>query len=311
MKKQGLILSLTGGLYTVQCDDKKVLCRAKGSFRKDGIHPMPGDLVTIASEETTSPAPDGHEAVICEIATRKNHLIRPMLANIDTVFLTVAVQKPAPNFFLIDQFLSILNFHQIQPVLIFTKKELDPARAFTLCEKYRAAGFEAEAVTMHDPQEARGLIYPHMTGTISALSGASGVGKSTLMQTLFSSLNLKSGSLSKKTERGKHTTRQCVLFDISSYLDANKPRYLADTPGFSLIDIKQFAFDDKDRLAETFPEFLPYLGTCKFKKCTHQTEEGCRIVEAVASGIIDPDRHQSYRQMYQTMANAKPRYLKK
>ena len=296
MNEQGRILSHTGGLYTVKTKRDAILCFAKGAFRRNGISPVAGDLVYIDTEEKigNKELEKGARGVITEILPRKNVLIRPPLANLDTLFLVAAVKDPDPVLLSIDKLLAITRHNDIETVLVFTKKELDEQRAEKLCNLYRNAGFSAFAVSNLEEDESRRLLYPCIRGTICAMAGASGVGKSTLINTLFPFLAAKTGSLSEKNQRGKHTTRQSTLYDISSLLQRNEPVYVADTPGFSLLDFDRFFFMEKEDLAFAFPEFEPLLGTCKYTKCTHQTEDGCKILEAVEHGEIAKSRHESY-----------------
>lgn len=307
MKEEGRILSLSGGLYTVKTETDSLLCFAKGSFRRSGISPVAGDLVRIDTEEKigNKEKEQGARGVITEILPRKNVLIRPPLANLDTLFLVAAVKDPEPVLLSIDKLLAITRHNNIETVLVFTKKELDPAGAEALCSLYRKAGFSAFAVSKLEEEETRRLLYPCIRGKICALAGASGVGKSTLINTLFPFLSTETGSLSEKNMRGKHTTRQSTLYDISSLLERDASVYVADTPGFSLLDFDRFFFMEKEDLAFAFPEFEPLLGTCKYTKCSHQTEDGCKILEELERGNIAKSRHESYLALFKELNKTK------
>lgn len=307
MTETGRILSLSGGLYTVSTDTGIVFCTAKGSFRKEKNSPVAGDLVVIEREEnaTESEREKNNQGRIEKILDRKNILIRPPLANLDTIFLVAAVKDPDPSLISIDKLLAIAKHNGIHAILVFTKKELAPERALELCEIYQKAGFSAFAVSNLEEEETRSLLYPAIQGTICALAGASGVGKSTLINTLFPFLSAETGVISEKTSRGKHTTRQSTLYDISHILKKEEPIYVADTPGFSLLDFERFLFMEKDDLVYAFPEFEEFLGTCKYTKCSHRTEEGCRIVAAVCDGRIPKSRHESYHMLYDELSRTK------
>jgi len=307
MEEQGRILSLSGGLYTVKTEQDTLICFAKGIFRKTEISPVPGDLVLISREDHAVEKEKQKEArgIITRILPRKNVLIRPPLANLDTLFLVASVREPEPALLSIDKLLSIAVHNNIKANLVFTKKELDENAARDLCEIYRKAGFSAFAVSNLEEEETRTLLYPSIQGTICALAGASGVGKSTLIHTLFPDIITQTGLISEKTQRGKHTTRQSTLYDISPLLGREDAVYVADTPGFSLLDFQRFFFMEKEDLAFSFPEFAPLLGTCRYTKCTHQTEDGCRILEKVKAGEIPLSRHESYVSLYRELNKTK------
>ncbi len=307
MEQIGRIIGLSGGLYTVKTESETLLCFAKGSFRSSHISPVAGDCVKIRCDvEPNKKEKDlGARGVITEILPRKNILIRPPLANLDTLFLVSAVKDPEPVLLSVDKLLAIARHNDIHTVLVFTKKELDPEGAERLCTLYRNAGFDAIAVSKLEKEQTRAALYPCIQGNICALAGASGVGKSTLINTLFPAISAETGALSLKSGRGKHTTRQSTLYDISSLLHTENEVYVADTPGFSLLDFDRFFFMKKEDLAFSFPEFEPLLGTCKYTKCSHRTEDGCKIVEGVENGTIARSRHESYLVLYEELSKTK------
>lgn len=308
MEEQGRILSQSGGLYRVAVGDESILCFAKGAFRKQGLSPVSGDLVVIDREEPIERKEKdrGARGVIRQILPRKNVLIRPPLANLDTLFLVAAVREPEPAYLAIDKLLAIATHNDIRVIPVFTKKELDPHRAQELVSIYRKAGFEAVAVSNPDREETKQILYPLIEpGSVCAMAGASGVGKSTLINTLFPALSAETGSLSEKTQRGRHTTRQSTLYDISGILGVDRITYVADTPGFSLLDFDHFFFMEREDLAFSFPEFVSHLGSCKYTKCTHRTEDGCRILEEVHCGNISLSRHESYVSLYEELSRTK------
>ena len=184
----------------MQTEREKIPCHAKGAFRKDGMSPVAGDVVTIRRETGENKESELTEArgLIEMIEARKNVLIRPPLANLDTLFLVSSVKDPVPVLLSLDKMLSIARHNGIQAVLVFTKKELDPCGAEELVALYRKAGFDAVSVTQGEPEETRNAIYPLIRGTVCAAAGASGVGKSTLINTLFPFLNTETGSISQK-----------------------------------------------------------------------------------------------------------------
>ena len=298
MELKGRILSLSGGHYTVSVDGKNYLCTARGSFRRRDDAPVTGDVVSILPES------DG-AGVITAVLPRRSVLIRPPLANLDTLFVAVSMRSPRDDPANLDK-LSVIAAHRgIETVPVFTKSELDPARAEDLTKLYRAAGFAAETVSRDDPEEAREKLLPKMAGRVSALTGASGAGKSTLIHLLFPTLTPAVGAVSEKSQRGRHTTRVTTLYPLAD-LGIEEGGFLADTPGFSMLDLNRFFGVEKEDLPYCFPEFRSYLGTCRYTKCTHRTEDGCRILDAVRDGVIAPSRHEAYKSLYDEIALLDP-----
>jgi len=243
--------------------------------------------------------------VIEEITDRKNSLIRPPVANLDILFTVIAAAKPSPMLPITDKLISIAEFNKIEPVIIISKCDIDSIEADRIASIYKRSGFTVFVSGIDtDKYELLDFVTQKANGKISAFAGASGVGKSTVMNALFPKLGLETGDVSRKTERGKHTTRHVELFGLD-YLTDNKELsgYVADTPGFSLIDFTRFDFYKKDDLVFTFREFEDYLGTCKYTKCSHTSEDGCKIIEAVKNGNIPIERHQSYVEIYNTLKN--------
>ncbi len=292
----GRIIEGLGGLYTVRCDDageiNLIQCRAKGVFRHEGISPLVGDIVEI----DVSAGEDN--AVISEIFERENSLIRPPMANLDCVFVSLAAAKPMPMLDTVDKLVAILEHNDIEPVIVIGKCELDRERSREIVETYEKAGYRAFALSCETGEgvpEIREFISSRRG--VMAMAGASGVGKSTLLNKLFPTLKLSTGGVSRKTERGRHTTRAVTLNEVGD------GAFFADTPGFSMIDFERFNFFDLEDLPLAFKEINERIGECKYTKCTHLREEGCAIVEAVKRGEISKSRHESYVSLYEILKN--------
>lgn len=282
--ESGRILSSVGGLYTVGSSSGLHTCKARGIFRKRGISPYVGDWVQVDVDH-----------VIQEILPRKNSIIRPPLANLDQILFVVSTCKPVPNSFLLDQFLAVAVYKSIRPILVITKTDLADAAALQTI--YQSAGIAVYPVDYDKPETVE-AIANLLPGMVSAVTGNSGVGKSTLLNALDHSLQLETGTISEKLGRGRHTTRTATLYPC-------RGGYLADTPGFSTFELEQYATIDKQQLADCFPEFAPYLGQCRFQDCAHVCEKGCSVLEAVREGAIAKSRHQSYCTMYETIKQRK------
>ena len=293
---KGIIIKGLGGLYDIKTDDGEIIsCKAKGAFRHERITPYAGDRVIVKRNDKG--------AVIEEITDRKNYLIRPPVANLDILFTVIAAAKPSPMLPITDKLISIAEYNKIEPVIIVSKSDLDEEEANNIADIYKKSGFTVFVSSIDsNKDELIEFVKENANGKISAFAGASGVGKSTVMNALFPKLALETGDVSRKTERGKHTTRHVELFGLDYLTDDSKMQgYIADTPGFSLIDFTRFDFYKKDDLVYTFREFEDYLGTCKYTKCSHTTEDGCKIIEAVNNGDIPKERHESYIEIYNTL----------
>ena len=283
---EGLITRSLGGFYNVQCPDGSLLdCRGQGHFRKEGITLLVGDHCTV---EATEPG----KGSIVAIAPRKNDLQRPPLANLDRLALVLSLAEPAPNALIIDQLTAIAARRNIPVVMIFTKPDLASPEEWV--DIYRGAGYPVVVVnnlTGEGRDEASALL----CGGVTAFCGNSGAGKSSLMNTLFPQLTLATAPISQKLGRGRHTTRHVELYPNG------QDGYLADTPGFSSLDLKQSEKMLSSELAECFPEFREYLPHCRFNGCSHRTEQGCAVLEAVNSGVIPRSRHRSYCAIYESI----------
>ncbi|MBQ3483261.1 MAG: ribosome small subunit-dependent GTPase A [Clostridia bacterium] len=316
-EETGRLIQGLSGLYEI-CLDKGttplsggvIFARAKGKFRHEELSPLVGDRVRVCYDESAfvsengaiKPTADGGGAVIAEILARRNALIRPPMANLDMLFITFAAARPAPVTETIDKLISIAEFHGIEPVIVVGKQDLDPDAAERLCTVYRTAGFSVFAISAENGvgiDALRDFLCKNAAGKTVAFAGASGVGKSTLLNALFPELGLETGAISQKIQRGRHTTRRVTLYPMADVEGA----FVADTPGFSMLDFVRFDFFGRDDLPETMREFAPYLGCCRYKKCTHTKEEGCAVLEAVRAGHIAPSRHASFVEMFEALKN--------
>ena len=302
-EKQGKVVKGLGGLYEVRISDggeiSRLACRAKGVLKRDEAKVLIGDNVTVSIDDST---PDG--IVISHISERKNSLIRPPLANLDYLFIVFAAAKPSPVIETVDKLVAIAVHNSITPVIVITKTDLDSAAAEEYAAIYRLAGLPT-FVTSSEAGEGIGELSYYIKenvvfGKTSAFAGASGVGKSTLMNTLFPDLTLATAEISRKIERGRHTTRHVEIFDIEK---TERTGFLADTPGFSLIDFARFDFFTLDELLPTFPELLPYIGKCRYADCAHvgEGEDECAVARAAAEGKIATTRLESYRSIYKVL----------
>lgn len=285
----GLITKATGGFYYVTVETKLFECRARGVFRKNDVHPLVGDHVKIEvlSEE---------KGQVAEILPRKNELVRPPLANLDTFVVVTSVADPLPNHFNIDKMMAIACHKNIQPMLVITKSDLGSAQE--LEEIYGGIGIPVFTVTDKN-DEGIDQIRAALSHGISAFSGNTGVGKSSLLNRIDSRLALQTGETSQKLGRGRHTTRHVQLYPIG------EDGYIADTPGFSAVELERYEVIFKEELAGCFPEFAEFDGLCKFTGCSHTVEKGCAVLQAVKEGKIHPSRHSNYCRLYENAKKIK------
>ena len=301
---KGIIISGVGGLYTVRTDSGEMLsCRAKGAFRRTGSAPLAGDRVLVRV-----PSLAGEDYLIEAISPRRNSLIRPPIANLDVLFITFAPIEPVPSTLYLDKLSSIAVYEKIKPVMVITKIDLSPEKASEYEELYRKAGFSVFPCSCTNGIGLSELSHyvRQETDGICAFAGASGVGKSTLMNTLFPSLSLETGILSEKISRGRHTTRSVTLYSKAELTGTSSPGYVADTPGFSMLDFLEFDFYTVEDLPHCFPEFEPFLGECRYTDCSHTKETDCGIIRAVGRGDIPQSRHDSYLSLYADLAQKRP-----
>lgn len=292
---QGRILKATGGFYYVLSDAVLYECRARGLFRKNGVSPLVGDWVEI--EETGE-----EKGYVTRILDRKNSLIRPPLANLDQLFLVVSVADPQPNLLVLDKLIAIAEHKKIELFLIVTKTDLGEWE--TLAALYEKAGFQVFCTGL-DQDSDLAMLRRSMEGKISAFCGNSGVGKSSLLNRIDSRLDLSTAQISQKLGRGRHTTRHVQLYPVSG------GGYIADTPGFSSMDLERYEVILKEQLQYCFREFGPHLNQCRFTGCSHTKEKGCAVLAAMKEGEIASSRHDSYCTLYEAAKNIKEWELQK
>ncbi len=300
---KGRVVGNVAGVYSVITDEGECInCRPRGVFRHEGMKLLPGDRVIIESD-------DNSNKVIAKILERKNSLIRPPLANLDILFCTASAAPPRVDILTFDKLITVAEHNGIEPVIVLTKLDVDREGNLALAEKYRKCGFKVFPLSSHTGEGVEEFteFVKETKSMTSAFSGASGVGKSSLINKLFPALSLDVGDLSRKTARGKQTTRQSNLYPLKTLLgDENAEGYLADTPGFSMLDFVNFDFYTVNDLPELFREFKEHLGNCKYTKCRHLKEEGCAVLEAVKEGKIPESRHASFVQIYGDIKDKHP-----
>ena len=277
----GYITKGIGGFYYVKTSEGIVECKPRGIFRKQKITPVAGDVVTLETENGA--------AVIAGIAPRRNVFVRPPMANLDVLFLVASTTQPTPSTLVLDKLSAIAVDKGVQPVIVCTKCDL--AEAEFLRSAYEKSTLPFIRI---DYATGEGLddIKHWINGRLCAFCGNSGVGKSTLINRICPQASMETGEISRKIDRGKHTTRHSELFYVE------EDTYLMDTPGFSSLMLPEM---EKEDLQNYFPDFPPFEPFCRFQGCLHDKEPDCGIKEALAEGKISERRYQSYLEMLEEL----------
>lgn len=282
---QGRIIKGIAGFYYVHIPLKGIYeCRAKGVFRKENQKPLVGDRVEIQALDE-----DKRLGNIEKILPRSNQLVRPAVANVDQALIIFSIIKPAPNLNLLDRFLIMMSRLGLKATICFNKQDIATEQEMkALAEIYQSCDYP---VIFSSAKEKDGImqIKELLQGKTTTVAGPSGVGKSSIINCLQSSINMETGDISKKIERGKHTTRHTELIAM------NEDTYIMDTPGFSSLEMFQI---DKEELSAFYKEFEPYQNACRFQGCSHTHEPNCAVKEAITEGNISKIRYENYVSLY-------------
>lgn len=291
---EGKITKGIAGFYYVYVPEIGMLeCKAKGIFRKENIKPLVGDDVSVELLNK-----DDMTGNIRKILPRKNSLIRPAVANIDQAMIVFAIRKPDINLNLLDRFLIQMEQQGLRTIICFNKADLEEADAPSsqeLAGIYRRAGYETLVISAREDQSIEQVLHC-LKGKTTALAGPSGVGKSTLINRLQSDTRMETGSISRKIERGKHTTRHSQIIPV------NENTYILDTPGFSSLSV--FGLE-KEELQAYYEEFAGLTKDCKFTGCSHIHEPVCGVKEGLKAGIVSKERYENYKLIYEELAQRK------
>ena len=278
----GVIRKALSGFYYVDDGQRLITCRARGKFRMEGISPLVGDRVEVRDLE-------GGEGYVEKLLPRRNTFDRPAVANIDQLVIVVSNAIPQADPFLIDRVEAVAELKNCGVVIVLNKCDLDSADM--LYDIYTKSGFPTVRVSAKTGEGILDL-RTQITGKLSAFTGNSGVGKSSILNALDPTFHLQVGEISHALGRGRHTTRHVEMYRLSCGAD------VVDSPGFSSFETDELNLELKQGLPETFREFAPYLNDCRFVGCSHTKEEGCAILEAVRAGKIAQSRHASYVRLY-------------
>ena len=292
-KITGRIVRSISGFYDVQTQQQLITCRARGILRKEGNSPLTGDMVEISMEQG--------KGMVEKILPRRNSFVRPAVANVDALVVFAANVNPVTEPFLIDRVAAIAGDQEVPVYLCINKCDLDPA--MDLERIYRHAGFQV-ICTSAETGEGINQLRQLIKGKLTAFTGNSGVGKSSILNRLCPELALPTGEVSEKLGRGRHTTRHVELYRL------DEDTYVADTPGFSSFDTDMMEIILKENLQYAFGDFAAHLGKCQFHDCTHRAEPGCAVTAAVAAGEIEQTRYDSYLRLYEKASQVKPWELK-
>ena len=292
---RGRIEKALSGFYYVNTGGETLQCRARGKFRREGLSPLVGDWVQVREL-------GNGEGFVEAVEARRNQFARPAAANIDQLVILASAAIPVTEPYLIDRIASIAALKGCQVLLCLNKCDLDSAdELYDIYSRSAIPVLRVSAVTGQGLDALREAI----RGKLSAFTGNSGVGKSSVLNALLPSLALPVGEVSKALGRGRHTTRHVELFSLG------EDTYIIDTPGFSSFDTAEMDLALKQHLPETFPEFAPYVDDCRFTGCTHIKEKGCRVLQAVKDGLIPVSRHRSYVRLFDELKDVKEWQQKK
>ena len=292
---RGRIEKALSGFYYVNTGAETLQCRARGKFRREGMSPLVGDWVQVRDL-------GGGEGFVETVEPRRNVFSRPAAANIDQLVILASAAIPVTEPYLIDRISAIAALKGCQVLLCLNKCDLDSAdELYDIYSRSAIPVLRVSAVTGQGLDALREAIH----GKLSAFTGNSGVGKSSVLNALLPSLALPVGEVSKALGRGRHTTRHVELFSLG------EDTYIIDTPGFSSFDTAEMDLALKQHLPDTFPEFAPYVSDCRFTGCTHTKEKGCRVLQAVKDGLIPASRHRSYVRLYDELKDVKEWQQKK
>ncbi len=286
---RGRIEKALSGFYYVNTGAEVLQCRARGKFRREGLSPLVGDWVQVREL-------GGGEGFVEAVEPRRNLFLRPAAANIDQLVIIASAAIPVTEPYLIDRIAAIASLKGCQVLLCLNKCDLDPAEE--LYDIYRHSAIQVLRLSAATG-EGMDALRTAIAGKLNAFTGNSGVGKSSILNTLLPELTLPVGEVSKALGRGRHTTRHVEMFSLGG------GTWVIDTPGFSSFDTQEMDLELKAHLPETFPEFAPYLGQCRFVGCSHTKEKGCRVLQAVKDGDIHPSRHRSYVRLYEELKDLK------
>ena len=287
-EQTGRIVRSISGFYDVVLPTGTVTCQARGILRKEGMTPLTGDMVRVTVQRG--------KGMIQQVLPRKNSFIRPAVANVDALLIFAANVNPVTEPFLIDRVTAIAGNKGVESILCVNKTDLDEAEE--LCGIYSRAGFRVIA-TSAQTGAGIGELRRALQGKLTAFTGNSGVGKSSILNRLCPELKLPTGEVSEKLGRGRHTTRHVELFSL------DHETFVMDTPGFSSFDTDQMDVILKENLQYAFPDFGPWLGRCQFHDCSHRREPGCAVRQAAENREIEPSRYDSYLRLYEKAAQYK------
>ena len=286
---RGRIEKALSGFYYVNTGAETLQCRARGKFRREGLSPLVGDCVQVREL-------GGGEGFVEAVEPRRNAFDRPAAANIDQLVIIASAALPVTDPYLIDRISAIAALKDCRVLLCLNKCDLDPAEElYGIYSGSAIRVLRVSAVTGQGIDELR----RELAGKLSAFTGNSGVGKSSILNALDPRFSLAVGEVSKALGRGRHTTRHVELFSLG------QDTYVIDTPGFASFDTQELDLELKEHLPETFPEFAPYVGGCRFVGCSHTKEKGCAVLEAVHQGKIPRSRHASYLRLYNELKDLK------